>query len=40
LWQSSETSLMSTHLRNGLVGDSVKNRDAYTLVQYHQNPKL
>jgi len=37
LWQSSETSLMSTHLRNGLVGDSVKNRDTCTFVQNHQN---
>ena len=27
LWQSLETSSMSTHRRNGLVGDSVKNRE-------------
>jgi len=27
LWHIFETSSMSTHLRNGFVGDSVKNRD-------------
>jgi hypothetical protein len=30
LWQSSETNSMSTHLRNGLVGDSVKKRETCT----------
>lgn len=35
LWQSSETSLMSTHLRNGLVGDSVKKRETCMKVQCH-----
>lgn len=39
LWQSSETSLMSTHLRNGLVGDSVKNRDTWMIVSYHVNSR-
>jgi hypothetical protein len=40
LWQSSETSLMSTHLRNGLVGDSVKKSETCMKIQCHPNSGL
>lgn len=34
LWQSSETSLISTHLWNGLVGVSVKKSETYICLLY------